>query len=421
MRLGDSAKFITFPPVLSGFGRAMLLEDQSLELCMVPIDDFIKNILDETEIPVLCEQYILPPARLITLEENSVHINFDLLGTIFYILTRMEEYQSSVRDEHGRFPASASHAFKNGYLHRPVVDELLEILWHCITLLWPRMERKKTDFRVLPSHDVDVPFIDALTTPRRWLRSLAGDLLKRRNYGRVFSRLANIPAIRRGDFRRDGNYTFDRIMDLSEKHGLRSAFYFKAGCTNPSYDNGYSIDHPYLRGLLRDIHVRGHEIGFHPSYETFRNPEETKREFKKLRSVCDEEGIRQEEWGGRQHYLRWEVPRTWRNWSEAGLNYDSSLSYADCAGFRCGTCHEFPVFDLERQETLPLRERPLIVMEGSLFGAQYMGLEGEEAVKTARTLKQACRKYGGQFTLLWHNSSFETPSMWEWYERVLTE
>lgn len=390
-------------------------------LCMVKSDDFVHALIREPSIPVLIFSKDPLPEKLVTVGENIVCIHFDLLGTVFYILTRMEEYQSSVRDEHDRFPASASHAFKNGYLHRPVVDELLEILWHCITLLWPRTERRKTDFRVVPSHDVDVPFVDALTTPRRWLRSLAGDLLKRRNYGRVFSRLANIPAIRRGDFRRDGNYTFNRIMDLSEKHGLRSAFYFKAGCTNRSYDDGYSIDHPYLRELLRDIHARGHEIGLHPSYETFQDPEETKKEFKKLRLVCDGEGVRQEKWGGRQHYLRWEVPRTWRNWSEAGLDYDSSLSYADCAGFRCGTCHEFPVFDLERRDILPLRERPLIVMEGSLFGAQYMGLGGEKAVEMALIMKRACKRYEGQFTLLWHNSNFMTPSMWDYYEKIVKE
>lgn len=36
--------------------------------------------------------------------------------------------------------------------------------------------------------------------------------------------------------------------------------------------------------------------------------------------------------------------------------------------------YRFPVFDIEKGEELSLVERPLIVMEGSLFGNDYMNL-----------------------------------------------
>ncbi len=128
---------------------------------------------------------------------------------------------------------------------------------------------------------------------------------------------------------------------------------------------------------------------------------------------------KQEKWGGRQHYLRWNVPVTWRNWNEAGLDYDSTLSYADHAGFRCGICYEFPVYDLEERKQLALLERPLIVMEGSVFGSNYMNLNRQAALDSMILLKQRCRKYNGDFTLLWHNSAFETKDMWEMYEDLL--
>ncbi len=420
MRLDDSAKFITFPPFLSGFEHAALLKDQPLELRMVPVDDFIRNILDETEIPILCEQNMLVPARLISLEENSVCINFDLLGSIFYILARMEEIKNHVRDEHDRFPAAASHAFQNGYLHRPVVDELLEILWTCIKHCWPGVQRKETVFRTILSHDVDIPFAEAFSGPGRVLHYIAGDVIKRKEYTRAFKRIGNTVLVRRGYFRKDTNYTFDHIMDISEKHGLKSAFYFKTDCTNGEFDIPYPIEHPFLRELLRDIHNRGHEIGLHPSYETFRNPGQTRKEFEKLLQVCTEEGIDQEKWGGRQHYLRWEAPTTWRNWEETGLAYDSSLGYADCAGFRCGTCHDFQVFDAERNRILNLLERSLIVMEVSLFGESYMNLSSEEAIKKVFLLKNKCKKFKGNFTLLWHNSSFTTKYNWDFYKSIVS-
>jgi len=348
-----------------------------------------------------------------------VTINFDILGSIFYILTRAEEIANPTRDEHGRFSAVASHAYQNGYLDRPVVDEYIEILWWCMKRLWPGLERKPRQFRMVLTHDVDSPFAEAFSPPARVLRSFGGDILKRKDPARAFRRLGNWAATKRGDFKRDTNYTFDRIMDISEKHGLQSAFYFKTACTTPEFDSDYPIDHPYLRRMLREIHERGHEIGFHPSYETYRDAVRTRWEFESLLQVCESEGIHQGAWGGRQHFLRWEAPITWRNWAEAGLDYDSTLSYADCAGFRCGTCHEFPVFDLEQGKVLPLIERPLIVMEGSLFGKNYMCLTHEEALASAKRLKYQCRKYGGAFTLLWHNSSFLSEKDWELYEEII--
>ncbi len=82
-----------------------------------------------------------------------------------------------------------------------------------------------------------------------------------------------------------------------------------------------------------------------------------------LKEAAAKLGIEQATWGGRQHYLRWNAPATWRNYAEAGLDYDTTLSYADHAGFRCGTCHPFPVFDVERNTALDLLEYPLIVRE----------------------------------------------------------
>jgi peptidoglycan/xylan/chitin deacetylase (PgdA/CDA1 family) len=155
---------------------------------------------------------------------------------------------------------------------------------------------------------------------------------------------------------------------------------------------------------MRRIHSRGHEIGLHPSYGTFRDAAQTKREFERLLNAAEQEGVKQDSWGGRQHYLRWEAPATWQNWEEAGLNYDSTLSYADRTGFRCGSCYEYPTFNVRERRRLNLVERPLIVMEASLLEKQYMNLTLPAAQKKIFALAQICKSFGGQFTLLWHNS-----------------
>src|SRR5690606_28202940 len=152
---------------------------------------------------------------------------------------------------------------------------------------------------------------------------------------------------------------------------------------------------------------------------TYRDPSRIAQEFERLLSITSALGIEQPSWGGRQHYLRWEAPTTWRAWASAGLDYDSSVGYADHAGFRSGTCHDHRVFDVARAELLPLVERPLIAMEGTLLDNRYMALDLAEAVNTAVTLANVCARFGGNFNFLWHNSSFTTPRHHRAYQAIV--
>ena len=351
--------------------------------------------------------------------DKDSYLGIDIFGSAFFMLTLYEDYVKSDRDQHDRFPSTASLAYQNGFLDRPIINEYIEILWWCMKRLWPRLERKKLSFRTSVSHDVDMPFAQAFTAPTQLIRKCGGDIFKRNSLRLAYNRFSTWQSVKRGNYKQDPNYTFDRIMDISEQYNIKSAFYFKTTCTNTVYDDDYPIDHLFIRKLMREINSRGHEIGLHTSYETYQNMGQTKAEFQKLLQVCQEEGIHQDQWGGRQHFLRWKVPCTWRNWAEAGLNYDSSLSYAGHSGFRCGVCYDFPVFDLEQRKQLSLIERPLIIMEGSVLGEQYMGLNGQVALNFMAELKARCRLYEGNFTLLWHNSSFTEAANWAMYESLL--
>lgn len=357
--------------------------------------------------------------RYLTYYKNDIHLGLDIFGSAFFMMTRYEELIKRDRDGHGRFPATASLAFQEDFLDRPIINEYVEILWWCLKTLWPGLNRKRRHFRTILSHDVDIPFAQAFSSVLQLIRNCGGDILKRKSPIRAFRRLGSWQAVKKGDYKRDLNYTFDRIMDLSEQNNLQSAFYFKTACTNDRYDNDYSINHSYLKKLLQDIYNRGHEIGLHPSYETYNNKGQLSTEFEALLKVCEELGIKQSKWGGRQHYLRWQAPLTWRYWADVGLDYDSTLTYADRAGFRCGICYEYPVFDLEQRKTLSLIERPLIVMESSVLGNKYMNLSGEAALEYMLMLKNRCRLFNGDFALLWHNNMFDTPEQWDIYRQVI--
>lgn len=362
--------------------------------------------------PVFLDTLVAPgaaqlPAPLVTRDDQGVVVHYDLFGFVYWMLARCEEVNPAVRDEHGRFAARQSNAFKNDYLQRPLVDEWLALFLQIAQRQWPELVAKQLEYSIKVSHDVDEPSRYAFRSASRLLRAAGGDLLKR---GDLKAALRG-PLIKLGSRRQispmDPSNTFDWLMDQSERHGLVSAFYFICGRTDPARDSDYELEHPAIRALLRSIHERGHEIGLHPSYNTYLSPPELVKEAQRLRTVCAEEGIFQPAWGGRMHYLRWQHPATLHAWEQAGMAYDSTLGYADLPGFRCGTCHEYPAFDSVTQQRLALRIRPLVVMDVTLISSSYLGLEpGEEARQLVEGLKSACRAVRGCFTLLWHNSNF---------------
>jgi hypothetical protein len=100
------------------------------------------------------------------------------------------------------------------------------------------------------------------------------------------------------------------------------------------------------------------------------------------------------------------------------LDYDSTVGYAEEAGFRTGSCYEFPAFDLVARRKLRLRERPLLLMDVTLTSAAYMGLDQERAAGVAIEIMHQCRLYSGDLTLLWHNSNLYFRSDRELYQRI---
>lgn len=356
---------------------------------------------------------------LIEWDDQDLVIHYDILGLTFWMLTRQEEVGRSDLDEHGRFPASSSHAFRCNYLERPIVDEWLNVLSQAIKLVWPEIALRRHTFTIKVSHDVDMPSRYAFRSSLALARTICSDILKRNSPQNALHELRMWWVSRDGLNPKDPFNTFDWLMDLSERYGLTSAFYFICGHTDP-HDSDYKLADGRIRSLMRHIHSRGHEIGLHPSYGSYKKPDMIRREADYLRRICNEEGIKQDAWGGRMHYLRWEQPSTLHAWASAGMSYDSSLGYADRPGFRCGTSFEYPAFDPVKGVRVNLRVRPLIAMECTIIDQRYLALgAGKDAENKFVQLKNACRAVGGCFTLLWHNSHFETQSERNLYKNLL--
>ncbi len=319
---------------------------------------------------------------------NSAYCGIDIFASVFFLLTRWEEYVVNKRDEHGRFIGKESILYKTGILCRPVVNEYIELLWNILKGLGYDGLRKERDFHLYLTHDIDYPYMRY--RPLRITKRMLSFILK----GNMKEALSYIQY-----FFHDPYDEYDFFMNISEKVGTRSCFYFMSSSPDVNTDRRSLYFSKRYKKIVESINSRGHVIGFHPGYSTSMNLNNWDREKGWLEDVI---GFRVFE--GRQHYLRFSVPETFSFWEKNNMLIDSSLSYHDVEGFRCGTGDDFPVYNfLERKEYV-LKERPLIVMDATLDS--YQGYSISQIKDILIYYLEIGMKYKSSMTFLFHNSSF---------------
>ena len=320
----------------------------------------------------------------------------DLFASSFFMLTRWEEYVNKNRDTHGRFLATESLAYKDGFLDRPIVNENVEKLKQKLFELDKSLKFKTKTSQLFLTHDVDELYM--WKSWKHVFRVALGDVVKRKSLSLAFSRVSEYFGVQQGKIN-DPFDTFDWLMDKSESVGIKSRFYFMSGGVT-EYDNRYKIDEPKALELIEKIKKRGHVIGLHPSYNAYVDVEQFKKEKELLEKVVGEP-IEE----GREHYLRFEVPTTWQVWEENGMKVDSTCGYADKEGFRCGTGDEFSVFNILTREKLGLKERPLVFMDDNRLEGERV-FDEKNLIQNIMVLKKNSIKNKSSYTFLFHQNIF---------------
>jgi len=155
------------------------------------------------------------------IKKNEIVCEIDIFASSFFMLSRWEEYVNKTRDNHNRFPAYASLAYKNNFLDRPVVNEYLEMLCNMLKFLGFKQKRKERKFKFVLTHDVDVAY--KFKSKFLMFKELLGDLLKRKSIN-IF--LSNVKLqINYFKNKKDPYDTYDYLMDISEKVGVKSYFF----------------------------------------------------------------------------------------------------------------------------------------------------------------------------------------------------
>jgi len=347
------------------------------------------------------------PDEIVKLDNNRLIVESSIFREIGLILSGYLEKQlmeKKTREKLSRIPlvdfyekklfeAIVAACHKRGV---PVVSQAF----------WPHGKK----FAVCLTHDVD----EIRKTYQYLTRSLR--CIKTRNFNCLKNQFITLLQKIRG---REPYWTFEDIMSMEQKLGVRSTFFFlnedaKVNVFDPHtwrhYGRKFNIKDPKLVELIRTLHSGGWEVGLHGSFYS----------YKDLRKLKKEKGILEEVLGNRirgirQHNLNIIIPETWRYHEKIGLEYDTTLGFNDCVGFRWCTCFPFHPLDAKSKKTMKLLELPLVIEDIALFSYSDPWEKFIEIVSEVE-------RYGGVLTLLWHHSVFncvEFPGWAEMYKKII--
>lgn len=416
---GDNG-YIEMPDVFFSISEEDWLTEGSLPV--LPLDrchiDQIGGDFNGRKIPVIYGRKN-EKGEYFSVSEKKTYIGIDIFGSAFFMLTRYEEYVNRKRDAHDRFPVEESIAYKEGFLTRPIINEYIEILWQALKFIFPRVERKLKVFKVIPTHDIDRPLGMLYESPLQILRHTVGDVLYRRSFGALCHRLKDVFRVcfSSREYINEKLKTYEFIVDQSKRHGLQNIFFFM-NSKQSWYDGNYKICEPKILNIIKTLVKEGHLIGLHPSFVSYMDKDEILHETKEMNDILEANGLPKLA-GARQHYLKWKNPYTWRYYEDAEIAFDSTMTFAGHVGFRVGICYPYPVYDLLERKQLDLIERPLIVMDATLY--DYMKVSHNEALDIVKKLADECKKYNGEFVVLWHNTTLEDEKEKAFYAKMMDE
>ncbi|MET4073489.1 hypothetical protein [Hymenobacter sp. UYCo722] len=336
-----------------------------------------------------------PEAVLLERSLGRVTINADIISAAFYLLSGWQEYFSDERDRHGRFPYAASVQQQYDFVTLPAVNYYFDVLKTAIEHvtgqpLKPRSWGAGALFAAFVTHDIDLLHSAWKAPAKADLR--AGRLLR---FGRrLGQRLA----------RPDAWDNLEAVVATVAGYGARSTFFILPE-HRPGPDGTPNADYrltPRLRQRLRQLQQQGHEIGLHASIGTathlplFLHEKENRLGLSAV--------------GNRFHYLRWEprqTPALLEAAVGAGLQYDSTLGFAEHFGFRNSYCHPFYPFNFATGRAHSFLEIPLQVMDTTLHHPNYLQLRADEILPALQPMFTEIAKFGGVASILWHNDHFD--------------
>lgn len=328
---------------------------------------------------------------------SDVQINMylDIVQSIFFLLSNYEELvltEQEYYDMHGRFMSQNRILYQEKYHDKPLINEYVKQLCGLAEQIGlEKFWNMPSNISVHITHDID-HFFNYST-----IEHLQMKYFKRVLFGPQKNKVI------------EGN---EIINSIEKENSLVSSWFFKAR-GNSKYDDPQKLDNKIFLQFVSELSTRGCEVGYHYSYNAATDEVLAEQEANQIRKW-----LRVEYLCGRNHYLRYKMPKSWEIYDRTGIYYDTTQGDAACEGFLRGICIPYKLFDAMKGRELDVWEIPLIVMDTTLRSELYRNYSPQDALERIYELIDCVQHYSGVFSLLWHNTSIEGEYWEEWFKVV---
>lgn len=364
--------------------------------------------IDTDSLPSLCQVH----SGITDSVPGVTGFRLDLVSATFIALSRWEELRFPVYDSHGRHDERHTQAYRQNFFSRPVIDEWALVVRRWLEILRPEWHAGRLKSSTCFSHDIDIPWY--FKNLKRVSRGLAKGLIRQKSLARAienvslgFKALANP--------KEDPCYTgvLD-LLDFDRSFGLNGTFYFMTADPD-GVDEGYDLSRSEFRDLVSVIRDAGHHVGWHVGKRASTESATFERELSRYRAIVGNEPV-----DVRYHYLACDVSKSWSQLDSVGVRSDSSMGYNDLSfGYRSGTAHDYPVFDVVKGCELKLIERPLVLMDAALL-QHFDAKQKTQISNLIYVAKERTYNVNGSFSVLLHNNCrFENPIGYDCISRGL--
>ncbi|MDR2057296.1 MAG: hypothetical protein LBP83_03265 [Dysgonamonadaceae bacterium] len=323
--------------------------------------------------------------------QTGSDIPFDIFAASFYLLTLYEEYIPERLDKHGRFHHEVAMSYRKGFLETPIIDRWAYLLKDELEAKgYATSSFKLRKYKTISTFDIDHPY---LYLNKGCIRNIGGavrDLL-RGKIKRILQRALVLLHLHPDPF-----LQAIRRIDSIQKRYNRFYYLFVLVAGKTPYDRKVVYPQRRFYNYLRQL--QSVAIGLHPSYLTLRDLDRLTEEKSKLEHV-----LRRKITLNRQHFLRMQNPETFQELNLAGFREDFTLAFAQAPGFRSGTAVPYLFYDMERETETELLIHPTIVMDSTFIF--HRSASPEKALQKMKDLIDACKKSGGDYVSIWHNSN----------------
>lgn len=329
----------------------------------------------------------IQPSLAHSIKAENRHIwNLDILGFSFCLLSRLEETMEGPKDNHMRFPFSHSLLAKNNQHESPWIDIWVFTLGKQL-LEWG-IQVKSTHYEEVVSFDIDNP---TAFLHKGYFRNLGG-ILGDAAIGNL-SRLKKRIGTHLGLWN-DPYDQFDSILNWLSFQKRRSTFFVWVGDYGP-HDKGLNWKNRHFRKILEKI-AEDHEIGLHPSYRVLVEPNRLFMEKERLEKIIEKPIFH-----SRFHFLRFQIPSSYKNLIEAGFESDHSMGFSNTFGFRAGTSRAFRFYDVKMEKETSLLVQPFSLMDSTAFYS--LNLSQEDWDTKIIHFRNLLKSLNGRLDLVLHN------------------